>query len=735
MENILEDRYKLNYDLKLRAITDIRFKQGNVDTAVLEVTLFNNGIVADITGEIIEFRFEKPDRTIVYQDTDSGVSVLDAIHGNVQCVLKSNTLKSIGVVRCEIHRAKDGKELITPSFDFKVESSIGEDGILSSNYISIIENELINIRTAENDRSTKEEGRVNAENVRVINEDQRIQEYSSLKSDITTVRTIYATKDEINAVSSQLSDIVTIQNINGKLFVDTDNALELRDFTGAITAIKLSDSVGMIYYIDPTGNDSTGNGTITRPWKSLAKACATVTSGTIHVNAGNYTEVSQCKLSIGVSIEGVGDSSIIKAGQSRLVILLLESAVEGTMGNQEIRSLKFDGSGLTGIRGIDIIKRSNVSIHHCTFIDLLEYAVCYVGKDTVTEPTIYAINNSFHNNVVNNCSKDMGNFVYGALLINGQKSMMIYGNRMIAQTLGRNGCCITGVIGYLDNIKIFNNTLKVLDNSGNWNFAIELWFVHGLEIYNNDIQGRVNVDNSSKGTNEFGVYIHNNFIYQTKQATGNNMGISFDSMNIDTIIKYNEIYNWCSGIYNYFADSSAGAKNIDIGYNLIHKIGGTGYDGSVIKQETGSGAPVCENWIMYNNTMQCYKEADNGIRINASGAWKNFYILNNIIIGASDNEGWHGNEGIKIEGVGSLINLRIQNNNIFTWLTGNITEALVATNRVLMNNISFDSLFVSSSDFHLKFTSPCKSFGVNLGMKLDYGDNTITDTPSLGIYE
>ncbi|MGH4139611.1 hypothetical protein [Clostridium sp.] len=528
---------------------------------------------------------------------------------------------------------------------------------------------------------------------------------------------------------------VTIQDVNGKLFVDTDNILKVKDFEGVIDTIKLSDSAGMIYYIDPTGNNSTGNGTITKPWKNLAKACATVTSGTIHVNAGTYTEVSQSKLSIGVSIEGVGDASVIKAGQSKVAMLLLESTGEGTMGNQQISCVKFDGRGLTGKRGIDIIKRSNISIHHCTFIDFLEYAVCYVGKDTTTEPTIYAINNSFHNNVVTNCSKDMGDFVYGALLINGQKSMMIYANKMVEQTVGRNGCCITGVIGHLDNVKIFNNTLKVLDNLDSWNFAIELWFAHGLEIYNNDIQGRINVDTSSKGTNDLGVYIHNNSIYQSVQATGNNMGISFDGMNTDTVIKYNDVYNWCSAIYYYFVDSSSGTKNIDIGYNLLRKIGGAGYDGSVIKQETASGAPVCENWIMYNNTMQCYKEADNGIRINVSGVWKNFYILNNIIIGASDNESWHVNEGIKIEGVGSLNNLRIENNNIFTWLTRNITEILIATNRGFVNNISVDSLFVSTSNYHLQFISPCKAFGINLGMKLDYGDNRVTDTPSLGIYE
>ena len=46
------------------------------------------------------------------------------------------------------------------------------------------------------------------------------------------------------------------------------------------------------YYISPTGNDATGNGSAANPWKTLFKATSTAT-GTgdiIHVNAGAYTE-------------------------------------------------------------------------------------------------------------------------------------------------------------------------------------------------------------------------------------------------------------------------------------------------------------------------------------------------------------------------------------------------------------------------------------------------------------
>ena len=149
-ENILEDRHKIEYDLELGRVTDIKFKQGNVDTSVIEVTLFTNGKIMDITDEVIEFRFAKSDHTEVYQDFSSGVSITDTIGGKVQCILKGTTTAFPGVVRCEIHRVKAGKELITPCFSFTVASSIG-GGALSTNYISAVESKIVEWQTQIND--------------------------------------------------------------------------------------------------------------------------------------------------------------------------------------------------------------------------------------------------------------------------------------------------------------------------------------------------------------------------------------------------------------------------------------------------------------------------------------------------------------------------------------------------------------------------------------------------------
>jgi len=139
----MENRYKINYDIKQRIVSNVRFKQGDIDSSVLDVMLFDGGLPVVITGEVIEFRFFKADKTIVFQDISTGVTIVDGAKGNVQCVLMSNTLASPGDTKVEIHRSLAGKQLTTPSFVFKVDSSIGEGGVASTNYISSIDSKVV----------------------------------------------------------------------------------------------------------------------------------------------------------------------------------------------------------------------------------------------------------------------------------------------------------------------------------------------------------------------------------------------------------------------------------------------------------------------------------------------------------------------------------------------------------------------------------------------------------------
>ena len=146
------------------------------------------------------------------------------------------------------------------------------------------------------------------------------------------------------------------------------------------------------YYISPSGNDATGNGSATSPWKTLYKATSTVTSSgnIIHVNAGTYVETLTSTLALGVSIEGEGNTSIIRASFSTVYQMIIQaSSAEGTNGNQSISKLKFDGQNKTSW-GIQIQGRSNFEIHDITMVNFKQRGIVWGGREDNSDnpPTI-----------------------------------------------------------------------------------------------------------------------------------------------------------------------------------------------------------------------------------------------------------------------------------------------------------------------------------------------------------
>jgi len=144
------------------------------------------------------------------------------------------------------------------------------------------------------------------------------------------------------------------------------------------------------------GDDSDGDGSIEAPWLTLKHACDTVTGAnfvgdTIVVGEGTFTETAQSVLSVGVSIYGAGVTSIIKSSVTGAIApwdigatIALESSSEGTEGNQSISYLYFDGDSYTADQAINVYKRSNVEIHHCTFFEWHHCAVRFRGGGNTT---------------------------------------------------------------------------------------------------------------------------------------------------------------------------------------------------------------------------------------------------------------------------------------------------------------------------------------------------------------
>ena len=224
----MENRYIITLDMKNRMNDTLKFKQGDTDSSVLEINLLDDGSSVDISGQIIEFNFLKPDNTIVIQDSTTGVTILEALTGKFQCLLKTNTLASPGIVKCEISFKSGIKILSMETFNINVEEGIGSgDGVLSTNYISSIETLL-------NQMNTTETAILIAEDIRKNNENARIEEFSDLKGTVVSAIALESSLQTQIDIGSDVDDnlkAIELQRVT--LYNTVQTKLQNGEFVGA----------------------------------------------------------------------------------------------------------------------------------------------------------------------------------------------------------------------------------------------------------------------------------------------------------------------------------------------------------------------------------------------------------------------------------------------------------------------------------------------------------------------
>jgi hypothetical protein len=511
------------------------------------------------------------------------------------------------------------------------------------------------------------------------------------------------------------------------------------------------------YYIDPSGTDSAGrNGSVGQEWVSLSYACSRVTASgnTIFVNAGTYNESSQSNLSVGVNIDGTGNTSIINSTYAGGYTIRLNSTA-GTSGNQTISNIKMDGNSYTSYGAIQVYGRSDVIIHDCTFDNFSDYG-CSFDSATLNNdnffspPASFATGNLFYNNTMNNCGGQGGTSGTNrdALQVNGQDGMLIHNNTITNnKATYLNGNCIGGRKGYIKNVKIYNNTLNktFVEGTTPWDFAIEFWnYLGGVEIYDNNINGCIDIGGWSnvKGSSTYSCWIHHNNIGQSSLlASQNTVGVIIEGANDSVIVEKNHIFNVAGGVKFPIATTGKNQTNIRISYNLMTNIGsatsGTYYGWGIRWSNSVSGCNV-DNIMIWNNVIIGAVNSNNtmwGINLPAIGTASNISIRNNII----ENFEYYPIFGNDPQSIGATIDVLNIDNNI---LYGNISNTInitgiVPTNYSHVNNLTSNPLFISSSNFHLQSGSPAKDAGIDVGLTSDYDDHTVPYNlvPDIGAFE
>lgn len=494
------------------------------------------------------------------------------------------------------------------------------------------------------------------------------------------------------------------------------------------------------YYIDPAGNDTTGDGSIGNPWKTLYKATNTVNSAgaVIHINPGTYIETLTSTLAPEVSIEGEGDTSIIKSSFSVMYQQILEIiSPEGTNGNQHISNLKFDGQGSTSW-AIQIQGRSNFEIHDCTIVDFAQRGVVWGGREDNSDnpPLVYATGNKFYNNIVTDCADFDGTYGYGCLNIGGQDGMLIYGNTITTSGTTPGWPIKLWNDGHVKGCKIYNNTLsrppfpyQVNGENNYFDFAIELFNQQGIEIYGNTIEGSIDLNYQTKGSYPYSAYIHDNIIGRDSAAAHCETGIwlEFDS---EYLTIENNTFKNCSQPIMFSLRPTNFMNYITIQKNLCYGIGKT--DGT--KQGAAIGIIVNDDstnysanvWNIYNNTFIAITGANSpfyGISIPGGNSSTNVKINNNIVENF-DYLNMNCDYGGHVDG------LEIRNNVQYNNGSGNAVnfDNGSPSNYTNSGNINLDPLLDVS--YHPTVpTSPCINAGINVGLPYNGA------APDIGYYE
>ncbi len=490
-----------------------------------------------------------------------------------------------------------------------------------------------------------------------------------------------------------------------------------------------------VFYISPSGNDNTGDGSINSPWRTLRKATTTVTTtgDIIHVNAGVYLETVQSNLAVGVSLEGDGNSSVIQwTGTAQFEPIIYAASSEGTMGNQHISNLMFDGRNLATSWAINIRGRSNFSIYNCTVKDFQDRGIIWGGRDDNSDapPTIYATGNSFHDNIVTNSSRCNGVYGTGCLGIGGQEGMLVYNNTITSNSrpANTNGWPIKyWNQGHLRGVKIYNNILtaqaipagKENGENGFWDFAIEFFYEQGLEIYGNTISGSVDINFNSKGTYPYTAYIHDNVIgFPTFQA-GKQAGIIIE-FDCETAIIENNIIRNCADAVVFSVRNNTQITNVDIRNNLMYNIGSPGgaYGRGIGNFTDGSTNWNIANMNIYNNTILANTNTAlapfDGISFYDADGVSNLKVKNNIVrgfIGACVN----------VFPANIVSNSQFQYNNF--WNNGYNTPftnwqgtPVLPAGNIISNSLNINPAFINGNAFDLPPGSPLIDAGVNVNL-------------------
>ncbi len=392
-----------------------------------------------------------------------------------------------------------------------------------------------------------------------------------------------------------------------------------------------------ILYVSVSGSDENGDGTEAAPWRTPHRAAEKAAPGdTVRLGAGTYDVASPIELPVGVSLEGVGEDTVLTSstlteefGGQYAVLRLVSPPGDGgakTDGNQHVSHIRFDGAG-TATQAIEIQNRCNVAVHDCVIVHFVHVGVGWRATDSGdgTPPAEYVTGGRFYNNYMKDNSfygPDAWGTAYGrgALFCGGLQDFEICGNTIIED-------CRTGIggvrgvpikfwyyTGWMLGCRIHGNVIERLGSPTfshdgvSWAFAIESAYHAGMEISDNDFVGAVDLNDGRCGRYggvdyAYATWIHDNRFSPDptpKEAHENaayeETAVVLEARTERTIIERNRISGYNQVLYFNIRE---GVYDFTFRDNVCTELGGAA--GSMFRVDgIGSGMVLCDFSITNN---------------------------------------------------------------------------------------------------------------------------------------
>ncbi|HEX8039608.1 MAG TPA: Ig-like domain-containing protein, partial [Chryseosolibacter sp.] len=484
------------------------------------------------------------------------------------------------------------------------------------------------------------------------------------------------------------------------------------------------------YYIDLTGSDATGDGSIARPWRTLQYAVSKVPANqghTIRLSAGTYIEAGRIDVPAGVNIEGSGkDVTILKASSSFYYypaspgyatdkFLISLSGSSYASGNQSLKNFTIDGDGKKLHGGIYVRYRTFVTID----------GVKVTGTN-FTAIWLWDVKDSRMTNTdLVNCSWGSTGYQVGALNVGNLERVEI-DHCYIDENTGY-GIKAIGPSGYNDilytkihDCRITVNPTGLWNNGSAPNIAIELWQVDplGCEIYSCYIDNTVSLVNANNNpsTGNQTIRVHHHVIDLASRANG--AGYAIELTMHDVEIDHNYIVKGSYGIANW--DNPM--KNWNIHHNTFYNIEGT-YPGEIVRSQWSG----LHNVNFYNNTVEFAGTKTANLLGVYGGASDNINLKNNLIINSNTAYSYYPNQLIHMENGATLSVLAVTNNLLFNLPVGSVPGTYAGN---LTGDPSVQKSGSRPDPYYLPNAgSPLIDAGINLGFPFLGG------APDIGAYE